>query len=81
MEIGQNSQAVSGRGWGILVVELQTSIGLFNRPVVKLYPLELGSTVEPEDTEENEIPSQRPSRKTAIAAAQARRRLVETGHL
>ena len=80
-KLGKIVRLYPGGDGVVHVVQLQTSIGLFNRPVVKLYPLELGSTVEPEDTEENEIPSQRPSRKTAIAAAQARRRLVETGQL
>ena len=69
-------------GDGIVrVVQLKTSVGLLNRPTVKLYPLELSSTVEPEDSPEDAAPSQRPTRRTALVAAQTRKRLVETGQL
>ena len=63
----------------VRVVQLKTRIGLINRPVVKLYPLELGPTIKQEGSQH--VPNERPTRRTAIAAAQARRRLVETGQL
>ena len=60
---------------------MKTSVGILNRPIIKLYPLELSSTVEMEDPPEDVAPSQRPTRKTALIAAQARKRLFETGQL
>ena len=65
----------------VRVVQLKTSIDLLNRPVVKLYPLELGSTIKPEDSQDDVVSNERPTRKTAVTAAQARRRLVETGQM
>ena len=63
----------------VRVVQLKTNMGLINRPVVMLYPLELGSAMEPENSQDDVVSEGRPTRRTAIAAAQARKRLVETG--
>ena len=50
------------RGDGVVrVVQLKTSIGLLNRPVVKLYPLELGSIIEPEDSQDDAVCNARPT--------------------
>ena len=57
-------------GDGIIrVIQLRTSIGLLNRPVAKLYQLELGSTIEPEDCQDNVVSNERPTRRTAVVAA------------
>ena len=80
-KLGKILRLYPGEDGIVRVVQLKTSMGIINRPVVKLYPLELGSTAEPDNSQEQTVSKGRPSRKTAIAAAQARRRLVETGQL
>ena len=63
------------------VVQLKTSTGIITRPIVKLYPLELSSVVEPESVPEDAASEKRPSRRAALTAAQARKELIETGQL
>ena len=63
------------------VVQLKTSTGTMTRPIVKLYPLELSSVVEPESVPEDAASEKRPSRRAALTAAQARKELIETGQL
>ena len=63
------------------VVQLKTSVGVITRPIVKLYPLELSSVLEPEDAPGNTISNERPTRRAALVAAQVRQNLIETGQL
>ena len=65
----------------VRVAQVKTDAGQFNRPVVKLYPLEAGPTIEPEADRNVSVSAERPVRKTAIAAAQARKGLIKTGQL
>ena len=82
-KLGKIIRLYPGRDGVVRVVQLKTSrpIGLLNRPVVKLYPLELGSIIEPEISQDDVVSNERPTRRMAIATAQVRRRLVETGQL
>ena len=78
-KLGKIIRLYPGGDGVVRVVQLKTCMGLINRPVVKLYPLELGSYVEPD---ENKVVAEgRPVRKTATIATQARKRLIETGQL
>ena len=44
-KLGKIIRLYPGGDGVVRVVQLKTSVGLPNRPVVKLYPLELGSTI------------------------------------
>ena len=48
-------------------------MGLINRPVIKLYQLELGSTVESEDSQDDVVSEGRPAQKTAIVVPKRER--------
>ena len=80
-KLGKINRLYPGGDGVVRVVQLKTSMDLINRPVIKLYPLELGSTVESEDSQGDVVSEGRPTRKMAIVAAQVRKRLVETGQL
>ncbi|XP_068250318.1 uncharacterized protein [Palaemon carinicauda] len=63
------------------VVTLKTPQGQVMRPVVKLYPLELWQETDVVISEKTDNKSTRPSRKTAQAATEARRALIQAGQL
>ena len=65
----------------VRVVQLKTSAGVITRPIVKLYPLELSSVVEPEEVSGNADSEKRPSRRAALVASQVRQELIKTGQL
>ena len=65
----------------VRVVQLKTSVGVITRPIVKLYPLELSSVVEPEEAPGDMVSNDHPSQKTALIASQVRQRLIKTGQL
>ena len=79
-KLGKICELYQGEDGAIRVVQLKTSLGLINRPVVKLYPLELRS-VEVEEPTKITVFNERPIRATAAEAAQVRKRLIEAGHL
>ena len=57
------------------------SLSSINIPAVKSYPLKLSASQEPKEPQENAISRDRPTRKTAVEAAQTRRRPIGTGSL
>ena len=80
-KLGKINRLHPGGDGIVRVVQLKTNMGLINRPVINLYPLELGSTVESEDSQDDVVSEGRLAQKTAIVAAQERKRLIETGQL
>ena len=70
-----------GGDGAVRVVQLKTRMGLVTRPIVKLYPLELDLVVESEVVPEDAVSNTRPTRRAALAAAQVRQGLIETGQL
>ncbi|XP_066983767.1 uncharacterized protein [Macrobrachium rosenbergii] len=63
------------------VVTLKTPQGQVMRPVVKLYPLELWQETDVVISEKTDNKNTRPIRKTAQAATEARRTLIQAGQL
>ena len=60
-KLGKIIRLYPGRDEVVRVVQLKTSLGLLNRTVVKLYPLELGSIIEPEDSQDDVVSNERPT--------------------
>ena len=80
-KLGKILRLYPGEDEVVRVVQLKTAMGVINRPVVKLYPLEIGSALVPESAVKETVSEGRPTRETARIATQKRMQLIKTGQL